>query len=165
MPGSADAAASSADIGSRPRYIFRQRLVFWPGALLPTSEATPAMTRDPFDFEFLERFKIPLKRYQAGEKIFLEDDPGDCMFVVIEGKVNIITYGSVLENVSMHGIFGEMALIDSAPRSAAAIAAEPTEVAIITRDRFLDLVRENPQFSLYVMHQLANRIRRMNKSL
>jgi CRP-like cAMP-binding protein len=71
----------------------------------------------------------------------------------------------VLENVSMHGIFGEMALIDSAPRSAAAIAAEPTEVAIITRDRFLDLVRENPQFSLYVMHQLANRIRRMNKSL
>jgi CRP-like cAMP-binding protein len=123
------------------------------------------MTRDPFDFGFLERFAIPLKRYDAGEKIFLEDDPGDCMFVVIEGKVNIVTYGSVLENVSLHGIFGEMALIDSAPRSAAAIAVEPTEVAIINKDTFLNLVREKPSFSLYVMHQLASRIRRMNKSL
>ena len=92
------------------------------------------MTRDPFDFGFLERFKIPLKRYDAGEKIFLEEDPGDHMYVVIEGKVNIVTYGSVLENVGMHGIFGEMALIDSAPRSAAAIAVEPTEVAIISKD-------------------------------
>jgi CRP-like cAMP-binding protein len=123
------------------------------------------MTRDPFDFGFLERFAIPLRRYDAGEKIFLEDDPGDCMFVVIEGKVNIVTYGSVLENVSLHGIFGEMALIDSAPRSAAAIAVEPTEVAIINKDTFLNLVREKPSFSLYVMHQLASRIRRMNKSL
>ncbi len=48
------------------------------------------------------------------------------MFLVIEGKVNIVTYGTVLENVGMHGIFGEMALIESAPRSAAAIAVEPT---------------------------------------
>ena len=31
----------------------------------------------PFDFDFLERFKIPLKRYAAGDKIFLEEDPGD----------------------------------------------------------------------------------------
>jgi CRP-like cAMP-binding protein len=123
------------------------------------------MTRDPFDFRFLERFSIPLKRYEAGQKIFLEEDPGENMFVVIEGKVNIVTYGSVLENIGMHGIFGEMALIDSAPRSAAAIAVEPTEVAIISKDAFLRLVRENPEFSLYVMHQLADRIRRMNKSL
>lgn len=123
------------------------------------------MTRDPFDFGFLERFAIPLRRYESGEKIFLEEDPGDCMFVVIEGKVNIVTYGSVLENVGLHGTFGEMALIDDAPRSAAAVAVEPTEVAIINKATFLNLVRENPPFSLYVMHQLANRIRRMNKSL
>lgn len=119
----------------------------------------------PFDFEFLERFKIPLKRYAAGEKIFLEDDPGDYMYLVVEGKVSIVTYGTVLENVGLHGIFGELALIDNSPRSAAALAAESTEVALIDRDTFLDLVRENPAFSLYVMRQLATRIRRMNKSL
>lgn len=119
----------------------------------------------PFDFEFFERFKIPLKRFAAGEKIFLEEDPGDVMYLVVEGKVSIVTYGTVLENVGMHGIFGELALIDNAPRSAAAIAAEPTEVALIDRDTFLDLVRQKPTFSLYVMRQLATRIRRMNKSL
>jgi len=123
------------------------------------------MVGAPFDFEFFERFRIPLKRLAAGEKIFLEEDPGDCMYLVIEGKVSIVTYGTVLENVGMHGIFGELALIDNSPRSAAAIAAEPSEVALISRDTFLELVRHNPAFSLYVMRQLANRIRRMNKSL
>lgn len=119
----------------------------------------------PFDFDFLERFKIPLKRYGAGEKIFLEEDPGDYMYLVVEGKVSIVTFGTVLENVGLHGIFGELALIDSSPRSAAALAAEATEVALIDRDTFLELVRHNPAFSLYVMRQLAARIRRMNKSL
>jgi CRP-like cAMP-binding protein len=123
------------------------------------------MTGAPFDFDFFDRFKIPLKRYAAGEKIFLEEDPGDLMYLVIEGKVSIVTYGTVLENVGLHGIFGELALIDNSPRSAAAIAADPTEVALISRDTFLDLVRHNPAFSLYVMRQLAARIRRMNKSL
>ena len=119
----------------------------------------------PFDFDFLERFRIPLKRYSAGEKIFLEEDPGEYMYLVVEGKVSIVTYGTVLENVGLHGIFGELALIDNAPRSAAALAAEATEVALIDRNTFLELVRHNPAFSLYVMRQLATRIRRMNKSL
>lgn len=119
----------------------------------------------PFDFEFLERFKIPLRRYSAGEKIFLEEDPGDYMYLVLEGKVSIVTYGTVLEKVGLNGIFGELALIDNSPRSAAAVAAEATEVALIDRETFLELVRHNPAFSLYVMRQLAGRIRRMNKSL
>ena len=123
------------------------------------------MTSLPFDFGFLERFSIPLKRFGAGEKIFLEGDSGDQMYLVVEGKVNIVTYGTVLENVGMHGIFGEMALIENAPRSAAAIAVEPTEVAIIDKPTFVELVRDNPLFSLYVMRHLANRIRRMNESL
>ncbi|HML43502.1 MULTISPECIES: Crp/Fnr family transcriptional regulator [Hyphomicrobium] len=123
------------------------------------------MMSAPFDFDFLERFRIPLKRFGAGEKIFLEEDPGDYMYLVIEGKVSIVTFGTVLENVGLHGIFGELALIDNSPRSAAAIAAEPSEVALINRETFLELVRHNPAFSLYVMRQLAARIRRMNKNL
>ena len=79
--------------------------------------------------------------------------------------MSIVTYGTVLENVGLHGIFGELALIDNSPRSAAALAAEPSEVALINRDTFLELVRANPAFSLYVMRQIATRIRRMNKSL
>ncbi|MFA5951644.1 MAG: Crp/Fnr family transcriptional regulator [Hyphomicrobium sp.] len=119
----------------------------------------------PFDFDFLERFSIPLKRYAAGDKIFLEEDEGREMFIVLEGRVNIITFGTVLEVVRTFGIFGEMALVAKAPRSAAALAVEPTEVAVVDEATFLTLVRENPAFSLYVMRQLANRVRRMNESL
>lgn len=119
----------------------------------------------PFDFRFLERFSIPLKRVKAGEKIFAENDPGDRMYVVMEGKVDIVVGDTVVETVGLHGIFGELALIDNAPRSATARAAKPAEVAVITETSFLDLVSENPAFSLYVMRQLAKRIRTMNTTI
>jgi len=118
-----------------------------------------------FDFDALARHDIELRRFQAGEKIFLEGDPGSTMFVVRTGKVNIITYGSVLENVGPGGVFGEIALIDEEPRSAAAMAAEDTEVASIDKAKFLALLSEQPQFALLIMRTLARRVRRMNENL
>ena len=117
----------------------------------------------PFDFAALDRLGAPCRHYDAGEKIFLEDDTGAAMFMVRSGRVDVITYGAVLENVRTGGIFGEMALINDGPRSAAAIAAEPTEVVSIDKPTFLALLRENPEFALRVMQLLTTRIRRMNK--
>jgi CRP/FNR family cyclic AMP-dependent transcriptional regulator len=71
----------------------------------------------------------------------------------------------VLESVGPNGIFGEMALIDGSPRSATAVAAEPTEVAPIDRAAFAHLVRQNPDFALQVLRLLAARLRQMNASL
>ena len=105
------------------------------------------------------------KTFGAGEKIFLEDDPGRAMYIVRSGRVDIITYGTVLENVGTGGIFGEMALIDDGPRSAAAIASVDTEVAAVDKPMFLELVRRHPEFALSVMRLLAVHLRRMNKSL
>lgn len=119
----------------------------------------------PFDLAFIERFALPRKSFPAGEKVFLEEDAGQEMYVVMSGRVNIITYGTVLESVKPFGIFGEMALIDDAPRSAAAIALDETEVVVIDRTNFLRMVGEFPPFSLHVMARLADRIRKMNQSL
>lgn len=118
-----------------------------------------------FDFDELSRAGIPLKEFDAGEKIFLQDDPGDYMYIVRTGRVNIITFGTILENVGPNGIFGEMALIDDAPRSAAAIAAEKTVAAKIDKAAFLKIVSAEPEVALHVMSLLATRIRRMNDSL
>lgn len=124
------------------------------------------MTSDvPFDFRFLERFLIPLKRYGAGNHIFVEGEAGHHMFVVLEGQVKIVREGLLLETVGLHGVFGEMALIDDAPRSATATTTRASEVAIIDRAGFLRLVGENPGFSLYVMKQMGRRIRRLNETL
>ncbi len=116
----------------------------------------------PFNFGFLQDFGVPLRRMQAGEVLFRAGEPGDQMILVLEGRVAVELDGETVETVGLHGIAGEMALIDNAPRSATAVAATAGEIALIDRETFLDLVREMPAFSLYVMHILAERIRRMN---
>ena len=117
------------------------------------------------DIETLERHGGVRASFDAGEKIFLQDDTGGRMFVVRSGRVQIVTYGTVLENVGPGGVFGEMAIIDEAPRSAAALAVESTEVVSIDRGQFLSLIRETPEFALHIMSLLAKRIRKMNQSL
>lgn len=117
----------------------------------------------PFDFSILERIGAPYRHFEAGEKVFLEEDPGDAMYMVRSGRIDVITYGTVLENVRVGGIFGELALIDNGPRSAAAMAAEPSEVIVIDRPTFLAVIRDDPGFALRVMSLLAMRLRRMNQ--
>jgi len=117
----------------------------------------------PFDFSLLDQIGAPYRFFDAGEKIFLEDDAADTMYMVRSGRVDVITYGTVLENVRAGGIFGEMALIDGGCRSAAAMATEPTEVVEIDKRTFLTIIRSDPQFALQVMSLLANRLRRINK--
>jgi len=119
----------------------------------------------PFDFSILDRLGAPFRHFEAGEKIFLEQDPGNAMYMVRSGRVDVVTYGTILENVRAGGIFGEMALIDDGPRSAAAMAAERTEVVAIDKPTFLAVVRDHPQFALKVMGLLATRLRRMNKQI
>lgn len=118
---------------------------------------------EPFDHACLTRRNVPVRRFDAGERIFLEDDAADCMYLVRSGTVDVITFGTVLESVGPGGMFGEMALIDGGPRSAAALAAEATEVALIDKETFHALLREEPAFALEVMRVLAQRIRRMGR--
>ena len=123
------------------------------------------MAEEPFDFASLIRRGVQFHRFDAGERIFLEQDPGDCLYVVHTGRVDVITFGTVLESVGPNGIFGEMAIIDDGPRSAAALTSEPTELAVVDKGTFLTLVREEPEFAMRVMRVLAQRIRRMGGAL
>jgi CRP/FNR family cyclic AMP-dependent transcriptional regulator len=118
-----------------------------------------------FDFSLLARNGVALQTFAAGDKIFVTDDEAAAMFVVRSGKINIMASGVVLESIGPGGLFGEMALIDGAPRSATAVAAEDSEVAPVDRSAFLFMVRQSPDFALEVMSVLAARIRRMNEGL
>jgi len=107
----------------------------------------------------LTRRGIPLRRFDAGERIFLEQERGMAMYVVRSGAVDVITFGKILERVGPGGVFGEMALIDDAPRAAAALASVPTEVAVIDKPTFLKLIAEEPEFALQIMKLMAERVR------
>lgn len=118
-----------------------------------------------FDFSLLAQSNINLKQFAKDEKIFLAGAEGAEMFVVRSGKVAIKAGGMILENVGPGGLFGEMSLIDGSPRSATAVAVEPSEIAVLGQRGFLSLVQQSPEFALTVMRLMARRIRRTNESL
>ena len=61
--------------------------------------------------------------------------------------------------------FGEMALLDDSPRSATAVALEPTETWTLHRGEFMTYLSDNPDFTLHVLKTLARHIRRLNTQL
>ncbi len=101
----------------------------------------------------------------AGHHFFKAGDVGHEMFVVVAGEVEIRLRGKVLETVHPGGIFGEMALIDHHERSAEVVATTASTVALIDEDRFHDLVRDDPAFSLEVMKVMAERLRHIDDLL
>ena len=99
----------------------------------------------------------------SGEILFAAGDAGDQMFGVITGQIELRRGDQVLERVGPGETFGEMAIIDEAPRSLSAVAVEPSEIAVITRRTFLFLVHETPMFAIQVMQSLASRIRELDE--
>ena len=99
------------------------------------------------------------RQFAAGDTIFDEGDLGDEMFGVVTGKVELRRGEHVVLAIGPERTFGEMAIIDNAPRSLTAIAAEPSTIAVINRHTFLFLVHETPTFALEVMRALVDRIR------
>jgi CRP-like cAMP-binding protein len=94
--------------------------------------------------------------------VFLKGDRGDCAYVVKRGKIEIRDHGRVLETLGPGGIFGEMAVIDSEPRSASAVTVGPTDLVVVDRATFDALVREVPDFAVNVMRLVSRRLRAAN---
>jgi CRP/FNR family cyclic AMP-dependent transcriptional regulator len=104
-----------------------------------------------------------IKTYRSGQIIFKEDDPGDYLYVVKSGEVDIRVRNALAETVGAGGVFGEMALMDKQARSATAVARTDCEVVPIDEKRFLALVEETPAFALDLMKLLAQRLRTMDQ--
>jgi CRP/FNR family cyclic AMP-dependent transcriptional regulator len=81
------------------------------------------------------------------------------MYAVLDGQVEILRQGRKLATIEPGSVFGEMALLDRQPRSAAAIASSDCRVAAITEQRFTRLVSQNPYFALELMRVMAERVR------
>jgi CRP/FNR family transcriptional regulator, cyclic AMP receptor protein len=101
----------------------------------------------------------------SGHSLFGEGEPGDTMFVVLDGAVEVTHGGRLIETIGPGGLIGELALIDTAPRSATAITATPSRLVAVDRQEFTFLVQEHPTFALQVMKVMAERLRRANERM
>jgi CRP/FNR family transcriptional regulator, cyclic AMP receptor protein len=109
------------------------------------------------------------RRFAAGQRIFAEGDPSDVAYIIVAGSVEIIkttATGELLLAVLRAGdIFGEMGLIDEAPRSAGARAAQPVTATAIGRDEFIQLVLSGSEQGLALLRTLFERMRTTNQLL
>ena len=101
-----------------------------------------------------------VKTFAAGEHIFEQGHIGNEMYGVLEGQVEIVLNGKVVETVDDGGIFGELAIIDTHIRSAAAVAKTNCRLAAIDQKRFTFLIQQTPYFAIQVMQVMADRLKR-----
>lgn len=123
------------------------------------------MANPPVDFRLLAGAGVPARDFKAGDVIFRQGDPAQKLFIIQSGEVEIRLGNRVLETLPQYSIFGEMALIDNAPRSATAIAASDAKLVPVSEKRFLFLISNTPYFALNVMRIMARRLRAANTAL
>ena len=108
-----------------------------------------------------------INEYEVSDVIFEEGSVGRELFVVLEGKIDIVKQSgakrTLIVTLGKGEFFGEMAVIDGSSRSATAIAAAPkTRVMRINHARFVYLVSQQPAFALMIMDALSKRLRASN---
>jgi MFS transporter, NNP family, nitrate/nitrite transporter len=105
---------------------------------------------------------------KGGHAVFLEGDPGDTAYVILDGAVDIRRVGTdgaddvVIATLGKGEVFGELALIDGQPRSASAVARDDCELFIIERDEFIRVLSGTPRMLGDFMVNLSTRLRETN---
>jgi signal transduction histidine kinase len=127
----------------------------------------PFRILNPDEVKALRRI-APERKFSAGQQIFQEGDPGDGVYVVKDGGVEISvnvapTVRRVFARLGAGELFGEMAVLELKPRSATATAAEDSTVYFIPRDELLLLVQRSPALALELLREISHRLREFNQ--
>ena len=107
------------------------------------------------------------KHFRRGEYIIYEGDEGNELFIIIEGLVKITKLNEdgrekILATLGEGEFFGELALVDGAPRSATVQAKSVCIMYSLARNEFMNLLRQAPEVSLSIITVLARRLREAN---
>ena len=107
------------------------------------------------------------RQCNPGEVIFCEEEPGDGVYFVKNGLVEISSLVSagarrILSHLGPGEIFGEMAVIENRPRSATATVLKDSEVYFLPRDEMLSLIQRSPALALNLLQEISHRLREFN---
>jgi signal transduction histidine kinase/CRP-like cAMP-binding protein len=95
----------------------------------------------------------------GGELLFKEGDPGKAMYIVLDGLLEVYTKNKIIAERGPYSLIGEMALINSQPRSANIKASIPTSLLEISKENFNDFIAPHSSVILEIMKTLSERSR------
>jgi CRP-like cAMP-binding protein len=108
--------------------------------------------------------------YPRGSVILFENDPGDSLFVVRQGRVKVVLIGEdgrevILGVLGVSDHFGELSLIDDRPRSAHVIAMDDSHLLVLRREDFRKRVEASPAVAWALLGELSRRLRRADEKI
>ncbi len=97
--------------------------------------------------------------FDSGVELVTQGGPGDAFFVLLDGSCDVERDGTVADTLGPGDFFGELALIDPAPRSATVRTTRPTTVAVLGARMFRTLMREYPDMAEGLLKGMAGQLR------
>jgi uncharacterized membrane protein len=113
----------------------------------------------------IDELKVP-----ADHTLFQAGDPGDSLFIVLNGEIELFikdTAGQkiVLTTAEAGDMFGELAMLDTGPRTATALALSESEVLVLDRDDLILLFQRKPEAALHMLAALSGLTRKADELL
>jgi CRP-like cAMP-binding protein len=96
--------------------------------------------------------------FNPGRELVKEGSSGREFFVIIDGSVDVRRKGRKIDTLGRGDFFGEMALLTNRPRNATVTTSSPVHALVLTKQRFRQLLGENPLISFKVMQTVAERL-------
>jgi CRP/FNR family transcriptional regulator, cyclic AMP receptor protein len=105
------------------------------------------------------------RSFEREALVVSQEDAGDSLYVVTEGRVKVVLYGSsgrevILSLFRPGDFFGEVSLLDNQPRSANVIAVERSRMLVLDRKSFAKHLAQSPKTALNVLAEMSRRLRR-----
>jgi CRP/FNR family cyclic AMP-dependent transcriptional regulator len=121
------------------------------------------------DIEAVTKLAVT-RNFPKSTMIICEGDQSDSLYVILSGKVKVFLSDEEGKEVTLNiqgedEYFGELALLDSSPRSASVVTLEKTRLAVISKSSFEECMEKNPGISLKVSRGLARRLRELTENV
>ncbi len=122
-----------------------------------------------FELEAVSRLAVT-RSFQKNTMVLCEGDQSDSMYVVLSGQVKVFLSDEDGKEVTLNlqgkgEYFGELALLDEAPRSASVVTVEDTRLTVISKKAFDQCMSHNPDIALKVIRGLARRLRELTENV
>lgn len=110
------------------------------------------------------------RAYKKGDVIVKEGEDAIAFYLITKGRVSVVRGGNgksqtALASLTVGEFFGDMALLDSYPRSASVIASEDTECLVLSRWDFVAELRTNPHIAVQMLPVLSRRLRKLQQDM